>query len=58
LAGVHEEVRKQYVGHESGSTDDHHTSYGIDLLPAGLAKHCHPPLSFGIDLNELRVLLR
>ena len=58
LAGVHEEVRKQYVGHESGSTDDHHTSYGIDLLPAGLAKHCHPPLNFGIDLDRLRALLQ
>ena len=58
LAGVHEEVRKQYVGHEAGTTDDHHTSYGIDLLPAGLAKHCHPPLDFGIDLDGLRPLLR
>ena len=58
LAGVHEEVRKQYVGHEAGTTDDHHQSYGIDLLPAGLAKHCHPPLSFGVDLDALRVLLR
>ena len=58
LAGVHEEVRKQYVGHEAGDKDDHHVSYGIDLLPAGLAKHCHPPLNFGIDLDGLRPLLR
>jgi integrase len=58
LAGVHKEVRKQYVGHEVGEQDDHQVSYGIDLLPAGLAKHCHPPLSFGIDLEALRMLLR
>lgn len=57
LAGVHEEVRKQYVGHEPGDKDDHHVSYGIELLPAGLAKHCHPPLSFGIDLKALGALL-
>lgn len=58
LAGVHEEVRKQYCGHEAGTTDDHHQSYGIDLLPAGLANQCHPPLNFGVDLDGLRSLLR
>lgn len=58
LAGVHEEVRKQYVGHEAGTTDDHHQSYGIDLAPAGLAMQCHPALAFGVDLGKLRLLLR
>lgn len=58
LAGVHEEVRKQYVGHEAGTTDDHHQSYGIDLLPSGLANQCHPALSFGVDLDGLRPLLQ
>lgn len=58
LAGVHEEVRKQYVGHLLGERDAHQISYGIDLLPAGLANLCHPSLSFGIDLDGLRPLLR
>ncbi|MFZ2754596.1 MAG: hypothetical protein WAZ48_14275 [Lysobacteraceae bacterium] len=36
---MHEELRKQYVGHESGSTDDHHMSYGIDLRWPSIAIH-------------------
>lgn len=58
LAGVREEYRREYCGHEQGESDDHHDAYGIDLLPAGLAKQCHPALTFGLDLKGLSALLR
>ena len=57
LAGVREEYRREYCGHEQGESDDHHDAYGIDLLPAGLAKQCHPALAFGLDLKALGKLL-
>ena len=57
LAGVREEYRREYCGHEQSGNDDHHDAYGIDLLPTGLAKQCHPALAFGLDLEALGKLL-
>lgn len=57
LAGVREEFRREYCGHEQNETDDHHDAYGIDLAPWALAAMCHPSLAFGLDLNGLRPLL-
>ncbi len=57
LGGVREEYRREYCGHEQSANDDHHDAYGIDLLPTGLAKQCHPALTFGLDLEALGKLL-
>lgn len=57
MAGVRRELREEYCGHELSSRGDHDEAYGVDFLPQNLAKHCHPALSFGLDLAALRELL-
>ncbi|MFC3655404.1 site-specific integrase [Xanthomonas hyacinthi] len=56
-AGVREEVRHEYTGHEQSNRGAHADSYGEAFTPKALAAACHPALDFRLDLPGLRRIL-
>lgn len=55
-AGVAEEVRQEYTGHEHGDSENS-DAYEQRFSPPALAKKCHPALEWGLDLHAIKQLL-
>ena len=56
--GVVREVREEYTGHAVANKPEYASAYEDPFSTISLAKTCHPVLSFGLDLEGLRKLLR
>src|SRR3546814_598059 len=56
--GVVREVREEYTGHAIANKPEYASAYEDPFSTISLAKACHPVLSFGLNINELRELLR
>lgn len=56
--GVVKEVREEYTGHASANKPEYASAYEDPFSTISLAKTCHPVLAFGLNIDELRKLLR
>lgn len=57
-SGVARELREEYTGHELSDRQEHSHAYDPDFTSSDLGKACHPALSWTLDLQRLRELLR
>ena len=57
-ARVQREVREEYTGHAVANKPEHASAYEDPFSTISLAKTCHPVLTFGLNIGELRKLLR